>query len=334
MKAPHRPADEAPRLAALHGLDILDTSPEERFDRLTRLARGLFDVPVALVGLIDAHRQWFKSRQGLEACETSRDSSFCGHSILGDEVFLVPDASRDERFADNPLVTGEPRIRFYAGCPLRLPCGSKVGTLCLIDRVPRSLDEHELVLLRDLAHMAEQELAAVQIATTDEGTQLSNRRGFGVLARQALALCRRLERPASLLYLDLDAFKAINDRFGHAEGDRALKAFALRLRGAVRSSDVVGRLGGDEFAVFATDATAEGVVRTVERLRRELHEYSRAAGRGYDIGFSYGSVSFDPDRHDDIADLLEEADARMFAEKRARQAARGQSCGHAGAALA
>lgn len=334
MQAPQIPADEAPRLAALRALDILDTAPEERFDRLTRLARGLFDVPIALVSLVDEHRQWFKSRQGLGACETSRDRSFCGHSILGDDVFLVPDASRDERFADNPLVTDEPRIRFYAGCPLRLPCGSKIGTLCLIDREPRSLGSHELALLRDLAQMAEQELAAVQIATTDEATQISNRRGFGVLARHGLQLCRRLELPASLLYLDLDEFKPINDRFGHAEGDRALKAFALRLRGAVRSSDVVGRLGGDEFAVFATDATADGVARTVERLRRELHEYNQASRRGYDIKFSYGSVAYDPDRHDDISDLIEEADAAMFAEKRERQTAGGQASVVARAAFA
>ena len=108
MQKPIKPVDEAQRLQALRALSILDTLPEERFDRLTRLAKRLFGVPIALVSLVDDHRQWFKSRQGLEVSETPRDISFCGHAVLGDEIFIVPDASEDERFFDNPLVADDP----------------------------------------------------------------------------------------------------------------------------------------------------------------------------------------------------------------------------------
>lgn len=254
MQTPPTPSDERTRLDTLRALNILDTSPEERFDRLTRLAKRLFGVPIALVSLVDENRQWFKSRQGLDACETSRDVSFCGHAILSDEVLLVPDAAIDERFHDNPLVVNDPAIRFYAGCPLRVPNGSRLGTLCLIDREPRDFDEDDLALLRDLARMAEQELAAVQLATMDELTMVSNRRGFEALAVHALALCRRLQRPAALLFFDLDGFKEVNDTFGHAEGDRALTTFATLLQQTFRESDVIGRLGGDEFAVLLTNA--------------------------------------------------------------------------------
>jgi len=118
VKTPEYPDNESSRLDTLHALNILDTSHEERFDRLTRLAKRVLGVPIALVSLVDTNRQWFKSKQGLEATETPRDISFCGHAILGDEILVIEDATRDERFHDNPLVTGEPGIRFYAGYPL------------------------------------------------------------------------------------------------------------------------------------------------------------------------------------------------------------------------
>lgn len=153
------PADEAARLGALRELAILDTPAEARFDRLTRLARDLFGVPIALVSLVDEDRQWFKSRQGLPAPETSREVSFCAHAILAErDVFVIPDATRDERFADNPLVTGAPDIRFYAGAPLSTSDGQQVGTLCVIDRSPRVWTAEQSDALRDLADIVEAEL--------------------------------------------------------------------------------------------------------------------------------------------------------------------------------
>lgn len=152
------PADEDARLAALLELRILDTPAEERFDRITRIARDQFQVPIALISLVDAERQWFKSKIGIAASETPREVSFCAHAILGAEPFVIENALQDVRFEDNPLVTGEPHLRFYAGIPLASLDGRRLGTLCLIDRQPRAFGAAERQRLCDLAAIAELEL--------------------------------------------------------------------------------------------------------------------------------------------------------------------------------
>jgi len=156
VQASH-PKDEKERLAALHRLAVLDTEPEERFDKLTRIAAALFDVPIALVSMVDENRQWFKSAYGTSVCEGPRDASFCAHAILAPTVMIVPDALLDPRFADNPVVINEPRVRFYAGCPLVVD-GRCIGTLCLIDTRPRDLNATAVRLLEDLAELVLQEL--------------------------------------------------------------------------------------------------------------------------------------------------------------------------------
>ncbi|AEA69610.1 diguanylate cyclase/phosphodiesterase (GGDEF & EAL domains) with PAS/PAC sensor(s) [Pseudomonas brassicacearum] len=317
MLAPRKPDDEAARLKNLHSLKLLDTAPEERFDRLTRLARRLFDVPIALVSLVDANRQWFKSSAGLDASETPREISFCGHAILQDQILEICDAEQDERFHDNPLVTDKPGIRFYAGHPLGMEDGSKLGTLCLLDTKPRKLNDEERELLRDLARMAEQEMVAVQMASMDELTLLSNRRGFRTLAQHALNVCDRLSRPATLLFFDLNDFKPINDRYGHAEGDNALKTFADVLRIAFRESDVIGRLGGDEFVALLTGSSHVEIAAIMARLQEILDERNAMLQRGYDIRFSVGQIEYDPQRHQSIDMLLADADAAMYAQKQA-----------------
>ena len=317
MLAPIKPANEAVRIQALHGLNVLDSAPEERFDRLTRLAKRLFNVPIALVTLVDKDRQWFKSCVGLDVNETPRDVSFCGHAILQDELLLVPDAKQDKRFHDNPLVTGEPNIRFYAGYPLTVPNGNKMGTLCLIDTRPRELDDEERGLLRDLAGMAEQELMAVQMANMDELTLLSNRRGFKALAQYALEACKHRDKPATLLFFDLNDFKHINDHYGHAEGDSALKTFADVLRIAFRESDVVGRLGGDEFVALLTGSSHVETTAIMARLKEILDERNAMLQRGYEIRFSVGQIEYDPQRHETVDRLLADADEAMYAHKQA-----------------
>ncbi|MGR9089074.1 MAG: GAF domain-containing protein [Gammaproteobacteria bacterium] len=189
--SPDAPAGECARLATLQGLNILDRAPEERFDRLARLARRLFDVPIALVSLVAENRQWCKSSDGLDALETPRNISLCGHAILGHDVFIVPGATKDLCFAGNPLVVGKPHVRFYAGCPLRAGNGQALGTLCLIDRVPRQFGADDVRSLQDLAAMAEREFAAVTLATIDDLSGISNRRGFSLLAENLLKLSVR-----------------------------------------------------------------------------------------------------------------------------------------------
>jgi len=167
VRAP-TPANEANRVAALRALNILDTPPEERFDRLTRMASRLFQVPVVLVSLVDAERQWFKSCFGLDETETSRDVSFCAHAIASNDMLVVGNALEDSRFAGNPLVTGEPGIRFYAGQPLRSPDGHPIGTVCLIDYQPRSFPDDDRKMLADLALVVESELNLVSLAGIHE----------------------------------------------------------------------------------------------------------------------------------------------------------------------
>lgn len=158
MKPAPIPKNEKQRLENLGQYRILDTPPEEAFDRITRIVSQTIGVPIALVSLVDQSRQWFKSRQGLDVEETSRDLAFCAHAILGDQTLVVEDASQDPRFADNPLVLSGPSIKFYAGAPLKTPKGYKLGTLCAIDRHPRKLSNGHRQLLEDLAHLVVDEM--------------------------------------------------------------------------------------------------------------------------------------------------------------------------------
>ena len=312
MKTPEIPPNEVARLQTLRSFDILDTPQEERFDRLTRMARRLFDVPIALVSLVDKDRQWFKSRIGLTVSETPRDISFCGHSILGEEVFIIPDASSDERFQDNPLVIDKPNIRFYAGCPLRALNGTQMGTLCIIDDKPRDFSEADLSALTDLAAMAEQELAALQLAVLDELTEISNQRGFMTLVGYAICMCVRQKISASLVFFDLDKFKLINDTYGHSEGDRALVTFAKILHKTLRESDLVARIGGDEFAALLLDTPKASALDVILRLQARLDVYNDKSPHDYQIDFSFGVVDFDPKVHANVEALLADGDALMY----------------------
>jgi GAF domain-containing protein len=158
MIKPAKPINEEQRLQALRDLLILDTKPEERFDRITEFASFEFEVPIVLISLVDDNRQWFKSFTGINTCETSRDVSFCAHAILQDEIMIVEDATKDERFFDNPLVTGDPHVCFYAGAALTLKTGEKIGTLCLIDQKPKQLSQTELSIFSSLRNMVIAEL--------------------------------------------------------------------------------------------------------------------------------------------------------------------------------
>ena len=317
MISPMIPDDEKQRLEKLRALKLLDSAPEERFDRLTRMAKRMFGVDISVLSLIDDGRQWFKSKSTEMDIpdETSREVSFCGHAILGNDVFVIKDALDDHRFKDNPLVTKDPNIRFYAGYPLKVNNGSALGTLCIIDTEPREFDADDSQLLKDLGVMAEQEIAALQLATLDELTLISNRRGFTGLAKHSINICRRKGLAASILLFDLNKFKPINDTYGHAEGDRALLVFANIMRKVFRESDVFGRIGGDEFAVLMMDVDTENTQRVIERFQAEITAYNQQAQRGYDIEYSIGFINTLVDDNVDIDYLLAEADKKMYAEK-------------------
>lgn len=316
MKSPEKPKNEEARLDTLRSLNILDSVREERFDRLTRLARRMFNVPIAIVSIVDAEREWFKSSLGVDLKETSREFSFSGHAILGDDLLVVPDTTKDERFHDNPLVINTPNIRFYAGYPITARNGTKLGTFAIMDHQPRDLSENERDLLCDLAGMVEQEITAAQHETIDELTMLSNRHGFELLAERALKVCKRSDAPATLLFFNLKNFREVNDRFGYAEGDRGLVAFSTILIEIFRESDVIGRIGGDEFVVLLTNAAKTDSPDVLARLAEALSDYNRLSRRGYSISYSVEAVEYDPEMHHSIGELLQEADTYMYQNKK------------------
>lgn len=306
---------ESRRLQDVRNLQLLDTPPEQRFDRLTKLGQRVFNVPIVLVVLLDEHRQWFKSNPGLAVRETPRYMAFCTHTVDYQDILLVPDACKDPRFQNNPLVTSEPHIRFYAGCPLRVPNGNAVGTLCLIDRKPGMLKPEDQVLLRDMAHLVEKELLADLQTITDPLTSLLNRRGFESRASDVLELSSRLKQTAVLLFIDMDQFKSINDSHGHMVGDDALRKFADVLRQVFRESDLIARFGGDEFVLLMSNADRQQAIDATARLQQAIADFNQHSSFPFSLTYSAGWAALDPDSPQDLQALLTEADTNMYSNK-------------------
>ena len=313
-----RPFDETARLFSLHTLEILDTPPEERFDRVTRVAKRAFDVEICSISFIDIERQWFKSNDGSDLLETPRNIAFCALTILNEHVLVVNDASQDPRFSASPLVVGPPHARFYAGCPIHGPMGKRVGTLCLIDSRPRSFSEDDRSLLRDLALVVDDELTVSSLVTVDKLTQIANRRGFVGIGRQMLSLCRRTGVGAELLHFDLAGLDAIVAARGREAGDLLVREFAALLVKTFRSADVIARLSAREFVVLLT-ATSNSTDKALERFDYMADLTLESASR--ELAWSVGKVEFKPDVHDSIDSLIAAVEARLYDETLLRQQA-------------
>ncbi|MGB5258229.1 MAG: GAF domain-containing protein [Woeseiaceae bacterium] len=311
MIKPATPVDELLRLETLRNLKILDTDPEERFDRVTRLAKRIFGTEIALVSLVDSDRQWFKSYQGLEVTETPRDISFCGHAILNDEVMVVHDTHEDERFRDNPLVAADPSIRFYAGCPISAPNGSKLGTLCVIDSKPRQVDDEDVTLLAELGQLVEEELAMADMMHDDPVTGLSNSLGFSQIAEYLLAMCVRTEAPATMMLFRVANQNVITGFMGQEEGDRAAIEMAQLLMANFRDSDIIGRLTHDTFAVLMASATTSNVEVARDRIREAVEQRNHRGETEYELDVEVAAVAYDADSHSDINDLVGAAEDRL-----------------------
>lgn len=262
--------NEAERQAALDDQYILDTEPGEDFNRITRLASQMLGVPIALISLVDRQRQWFLSRVGLEPKETSREVAFCAHTICSDDVMVVSDATTDDRFRDNPLVTGDPHIRFYAGVPLQTRSGFNVGTLCVISPQPRQLAGTEQQLLQDLAGMVSQYLESRRNSYLCPLTGLQNRRPFQEAGQREFQRARQSGDGLTLLLFGLDGFPAFCARFGAPQGDRLLQEMATRLLNQLGESALLGRVTADEFAVLRPGLDGQEGVALAEQIRAAL----------------------------------------------------------------
>ena len=267
--------NEQERLAAVRRYNILDTPPDGAFDRVATLAARLFNVPIAIISIVDHDRIWFKSHHGLELEQIGREPGLCASVIMQNDIYSVIDASIDPRTLANPLVAGEFGLRFYAAAPLRTEDGFNIGTICVIDfQVRPALSEPEQATLKDLAAIVmdglelrlaarktlELELAlrtksleqeqAEQLARIDPLTGLKNRRAFDEDIELDIWKLSQLWVDTVVVFIDLDGFKTVNDTLGHQQGDILLKTFGRTLKSIFRPDDFTYRIGGDEFALL------------------------------------------------------------------------------------
>lgn len=445
------PAQETERLEKLRSYEILDSLPEEAHDRITRLAARMLDMPVAVISLVEGDRQWFKAQVGGTRNEIPRELSFCAHAICQDDVFVIEDTTKDPRFSQNPFVTGDPNVRFYAGAPLRTNDGLNMGTLAVLDSKPRTLSEDDKQNLTDFAAMVmdametrfiidranaaerrfidameslpngfvlydkddrlvicneryreiyaesadyivpgatfeeiirkgvengqypdaigneeawiaqriemhqnpgepieqhlpgdtwlrvqerrtsegglvgfrfditelkRQERELIRLAWTDSLTDAMNRHRFMDLAGKEVERARRRNSELSLLLLDADHFKQINDKYGHAAGDAILKGLVERWTRSLRSHDLIGRIGGEEFSIVLPDANAANAMCTAERLRKEIAELPFAfEGQLLRVTVSIGVATLAAG--EDLPALMQRADRALYRAKEA-----------------
>lgn len=318
------PANEAQRLAAVRSYEILDTPPEVDFDALTRIAAHVFDAPAAVVGLMDADRLWFKSRLGLDAPQLDRQIAFCAFAVMRpDEPLVVEDLRDDPRFQHNPLVTQAPHLRFYAGAPLVDPDGHALGTIAVVDSQPRAFGETQRAVLRDLSTLVmtalesrRRALLLGRLAMTDHLTGLANRAQFDRTLESEMAHAQRTGEPLTVMFMDLDEFKDINDHFGHAAGDEVLREVARRLGEQVRAEDVLARFGGDEFGVIMRHAMPEPAHALAARIAEAVATpITLSGGNTVDMSISVGIATCTDDTHSAAA-LLAHADRALYRAKR------------------
>ncbi len=305
MREPKTPENEAERLETLRRLNILDTPRHDRFDRYTRISTRIFNVPMAMISLVDADRQWFKSTAGFDAEETPRDVSFCGHAILGDDVFEVRNARRDPRFRNNPLVVEQPHVSFYAGAPLEAPNGHKLGTLCLIDRVPRRLDDEEKRMLKNLADM----VVAEMINYVDTDTGLEKRNSLLLAGAKCFAAARE-KNAFSLLLFDLtEVTEAGNGRDQQAAQD---KAFANLLRRHFPQAESVAALGREDFCVLVRNDDDADQAWAIDAVCTAAREQIFPGPQFADFNALVGRIDYDPEKYASFIDMLYQADELFF----------------------
>lgn len=304
--------NEVQRQRDLERQGVLDHPEDEHFTRLVQLASTVLETPIALISLVDRDRQWFLARHGLDATETPRDMAFCAHAIAGDETLVVPDARQDPRFCTNPLVTTDPKICFYAGTPLQSRDGHNLGTLCVIDVLPRHFSANQVKLLEDLAQLVLREFELRRLATVQPLTGFANRISFLEQAKPELERARAAGSDLALLAIEIDHFSQIRNRWGQEASDRALKDGAELLRSQLCPQDLIGQIGDQEFALLMVNANAEAAMERAEAIRCGFAALGGVfSGSGHRLQISGGLTVLAPGDAG-VEDLLHRAERALF----------------------
>ncbi len=319
MKAPPLPPDEKERLQKLHSLGILYTPAEHRFDRITKIAKKIFSVPFALISLVDEDCQWFKSAQGLTVNETSREISFCGHAILGRQILVIPDTLENPDFSDNPLVTGDPFIRFYAGKPLQYE-DYNIGTLCIIDTKPRNFTSSELDSLNSLANWIENELKSASIIyerirtvhrKTDEQlmemidplTGTWKKDCIKDILFKEIKSTKSNKKSFSLVLIDIriiyESSNGLDEKNKNAE-DLLIKDIAYILKSKLNMFDSIFRLNTCQFLIFLNNTNKESTQGICDQISTNINEENIEL-EGKDISLHYNMGALYIDQLDNIS---------------------------------
>jgi diguanylate cyclase (GGDEF)-like protein len=326
--------NEESRLKALKDMQILDTPIEERFERITRLAKKAFNVPVCAISCIDQHRQWFKSIHGLDTTQTPRCISFCQHTILQHDAFVINDARFDDRFDNNPLVTGDSEVVFYAGVPIYSSDGLPVAAFCVLDHEPRSFDDDDVDALRDFAKMVEYELytsapnpiaqAVVdhvgeswKSSLVDPLTRLWNHVGLTTMLSGSLDEAKSNQQEICVSIIDFVGFNQVNEQLGHVSGDDLLKWISKDLLKMINEKNVLGRIRGDCFLLITNlnNAQHDGFAELRE-IHSFLNTYPIYGIEDRDtLGSTIASLRVPPSWGGNVEELLSELDETMYVAK-------------------
>jgi diguanylate cyclase (GGDEF)-like protein len=307
--------DEPARLAALRRYEARESGDNRPLNRIVDLVKQVIGVPIAAVTLMDEKSQRMKAISGLDVTELPRPETFCNYTIAQKGPFAVNDALADPRFAGNPFVKGAPHIRSYIGVPLTTSDGYNIGTLCAVDTEPRMFDQGQGEIMRKLAEIAVEQFELQQIARHDSLTGALTRRGFFAELERELVRTARYERPSSLVMIDVDRFRMINERYGHAAGDAVLVSIANSCLAGMRRTDVFGRIGGEEFGLLLPETDAEEARDAAERIRAQIESTILQVGPA-ELRFTVSmGIAPVPGPGETISAWLGEADIALYESK-------------------
>lgn len=323
------PVNERERLDYLRNLGILDTPVEERFERVTRVLCRALNVPIAGISLLDEDRLWFKSIQGLAVTEIPREQALCGQTLLDDKLLVVEDTTLDKRFANNPLVTGKQHIRFYAGQPLTVANGLRVGTLCVLDTKSRAMSLEEREILADMAHIVEAELSSIALsmeqrklikeldqdekeARIDPLTRFWNRKGILNLLHRDWGFAVRHSLPVGAAFVEFKDLKRIRTLYGPEFADEVLRTVSRRLITSLRSYDAVGRWTSNTFLMVLPGCPKNGLESVLNRTLAEIERTGiESPGGTLHLRPIFGATCMIPQREDTLEQLLVKLDEAL-----------------------